>query len=124
MGYVYVLMTVAFTVLSQLLVKWRISSLYPNFKLPEQLLERIIYLFKTVLLDPIIIFCIGCTFFSGLAWMAAMTKLPISLAYPLTSLGYVLVLGLSCLLLGETFNAFKLVGVILIMAGVFVSSQG
>lgn len=124
MGYIYVFLTIALTVLSQLLVKWRVSSLYPNFTLPESLLERMLYLFKNIVLDPVIIFCIACTFFSGLAWMAAMTKLPISQAYPLTSLGYILVLSLSCLFLGESFNAFKLVGVILIMAGVAVSSQG
>lgn len=124
MGYVYVFFTIAFTVLSQLLIKWRISNLYPNLKLPESLLERILFLFKNVVLDPVIIFCIACTFFSGLAWMAAMTKLPINQAYPLTSLGYVLVLTLSCLFLGESFNNFKLVGVLLIMAGVAVSSQG
>jgi multidrug transporter EmrE-like cation transporter len=56
--------------------------------------------------------------------MAAMTKLPISKAYPLTSLGFVLILVLSYLFLGETFNIYKLVGVLLIMAGIFVSSQG
>lgn len=56
--------------------------------------------------------------------MAAMTKLPISVAYPLMSLGYVLVLIISSLFLGESFNLYKLAGVILIMAGIVVSSQG
>lgn len=124
MGYLFVFVSIAFTVSSQLLIKWRLGVIYPGLTVPEDFLNKMFYLFVQVILDPVIIFCLFCSFMSGVAWMAAMTKLPISVAYPLTSLGYVLVLVLSFLLLGESFNFYKLAGVVLIMAGIAVSSQG
>lgn len=124
MGYIYVFGSIAFTVLSQLLVKWRLGHLYPGLTIPEGLWSKYLYLARHVVLDPVIIFCIMSTFASGLAWMAAMTKLPISVAYPFTSLGYVLVLVLSWWFLGETLNGYKMAGVVLIMLGIAVSSQG
>ena len=61
---------------------------------------------------------------AGMAWMAAMTKLNLSYAYPFMGLTFVLVLVLSGVFFGEPMNWQKTVGVLLIMGGIALSSQG
>ena len=56
--------------------------------------------------------------------MATMTKFDISYAYPFTMLGFVAVLVLSALLLGETFNIYKIIGCLTIVVGVIIASRG
>jgi drug/metabolite transporter (DMT)-like permease len=50
--------------------------------------------------------------------MLAMTRLPISIAYPMMSLTYPLVIVVSWLLLGETLSLWRVVGVAFILAGI------
>ena len=56
--------------------------------------------------------------------MVTMSKLEISYAYPFTSLGFVAVVLLSALLVGENLNMWRIIGVILIVVGLTVASQG
>ena len=56
--------------------------------------------------------------------MATMTKFDISYAYPFTMLGFVAVLALSALLLGESFNMYKIIGCLIIVIGVIITSRG
>ncbi|MHB8533683.1 MAG: EamA family transporter [Solirubrobacteraceae bacterium] len=51
-------------------------------------------------------------------WLAALAKAPVSIAYPMLSLGYVVVAGASALWLGETLSPAKAFGIALICAGV------
>ncbi len=122
-AYVYLTLTILMSVYSQIVVRWRMSSRFANVHLPEGLREKFWFLL-TVVFDPFIFSALAATFISGVCWMATMTKLDVSYAYPFTSLVFVLVLAFSHLLLGEPFNAQKLLGVLLIMAGILVSSRG
>lgn len=119
----YLAATIATSVYSQLIIKWRISGRFAGLKIPEGIWPKIATLF-TVIFDPFILSGLVATFVSGLCWMATMSKLEISYAYPFTSLGFVLVVLLSGLLFGETLNAWRICGVILIVAGITVASQG
>ena len=56
-------------------------------------------------------------------WLAALSKAPVSTAYPMLSLGYVAVAAVSVLWLGETMNLGKLAGIGLICAGVVLMSR-
>lgn len=56
-------------------------------------------------------------------WLAALSKAPVSTAYPMLSLGYVVVAGVSVLWLGESMGAPKVLGIVLICAGVFLVSR-
>jgi multidrug transporter EmrE-like cation transporter len=60
---------------------------------------------------------------SVVAWLAALTKAPVSTAYPMLSLGYVAVAWASVLWLGETLSAGKIVGIALICIGVVLVSR-
>lgn len=123
MPYVYLFSTIILSVYSQIMIKWRISNHFTDLHLPEGLINKILLMF-TIVFDPFIFSGLVATFASGLFWMATMTKLDISFAYPFTSLGFVLVLMFSVLLLGESLNIYKIVGVLFIMLGIFITSRG
>jgi multidrug transporter EmrE-like cation transporter len=61
---------------------------------------------------------------AALSWMAAMTKLDLSHAYPFTSLSFVLVALASTWLLNEPLTGPKIAGIALICLGIAVGSQG
>lgn len=121
--YIFLIFTIILSVYSQIMCKWRISTKFSGIQLPEGGWDKINLVF-TLIFDPFIFSTLIATFLSGLCWMATMAKLDISFAYPFTSLGFVLVLLFSSLLLGENMNAYKIIGVLLIMLGIVVTSRG
>jgi multidrug transporter EmrE-like cation transporter len=56
-------------------------------------------------------------------WLAALSKAPVSTAYPMLSLGYVAVAVVSVMWLGESMSAPKVLGIALICAGVILVSR-
>lgn len=121
MGYVYIGGCIAFTVYGQIVLKWRMNR---NMDLPDGVFSKILTLIKLILTDPFIFSGLVSAFVASLFWMAAMTKFQISFAYPFMSLAYILVLGLSVFMLGETLNAYKVIGTILILLGIAVLAKG
>lgn len=65
-----------------------------------------------------------CYAASVCVWLAALSKAPVSTAYPMLSLGYVVVAAISVAWLGETMTAAKVLGIALICAGVILVSRG
>jgi multidrug transporter EmrE-like cation transporter len=65
-----------------------------------------------------------CYAASVCVWVAALTKAPVSTAYPMLSLGYVVVAAVSVAWLGETLTPAKVLGIALICAGVALVSRG
>jgi drug/metabolite transporter (DMT)-like permease len=116
MGYAWVFATIALTVYGQLVIKWRVGAHGP---LPESAGAAAFFLAR-LLLDPLILSGLAAAFLAALAWMAALTELELSRAYPLMSLSFVLVLALSVWLLGEPLTPGKAAGIALIVAGTIV----
>jgi len=56
-------------------------------------------------------------------WIAALSKAPVSVAYPMLSLGYVVVAAVSAMWLGEALSLAKVLGIALICAGVLLVSR-
>jgi multidrug transporter EmrE-like cation transporter len=56
-------------------------------------------------------------------WLAALSKAPVSTAYPMLSLGYVIVAAISALWLGEALSVPKVLGIALICGGVVLVSR-
>jgi multidrug transporter EmrE-like cation transporter len=65
----------------------------------------------------------ACYGFSVCVWLAALAKAPVSVAYPMLSLGYVAVAAVSALWLGESLTVPKVLGIALICAGVVLVSR-
>jgi multidrug transporter EmrE-like cation transporter len=64
-----------------------------------------------------------CYAASVCVWVAALSKAPVSTAYPMLSLGYVVVAAVSVAWLGESLTAGKLLGIALICTGVVLVSR-
>jgi multidrug transporter EmrE-like cation transporter len=119
MGYFYIFGTIFFTVYGQLVLKWRILGVGA---LPESTLDKVVFLSK-LLLDPYIFSGFLSAFIASFFWMAAMTKFDISYAYPFMSSAFVLVFLLSVILFQEPVTWQKIVGLVLIVAGIVVTSR-
>ena len=119
----FLTLTILLSVYSQLIIKWRMSGRFEGLRIPEGVWPKVVTLFA-VLFDPFVFSGLLATFVSGLCWMATMSKLEISYAYPFTALGFVLVLIFSHFFFGESFNMMKLGGVLLIIGGIAVASRG
>ncbi|HET7628498.1 MAG TPA: EamA family transporter [Bacillales bacterium] len=119
MGYLYIFGTICFTVYGQIILKWRIRT-YGS--LPQDFGQKLMFLLR-LLLDPLILSGFVSAFVASLFWMAAMTKFNISYAYPFMSLSFVLVFLLSVVLFREPVTAYKLIGLGLIVLGIFVTSK-
>ena len=123
MAHAFLALTILLSVYSQLIIKWRMSGRFAGLQIPEGVWPKAVTLF-TVLFDPFVFTGLVATFVSGLCWMATMSKLDISYAYPFTALGFVLVLVFSHFFFGESFNMLKLGGVLLIIGGIAIASRG
>ena len=118
--FLYIFGAIIFTVYGQLILKWRVVY-YGS--LPVSVTDKAMF-FGKLLIDPFIISGFVAAFLAFLCWMAAMTKLELSFAYPFMSLSFVLVLVLSGLFFHEPITLPKITGMILIVAGIIVSVQG
>lgn len=58
-----------------------------------------------------------------LAWLAVLARVPLSVAFPFYGLGFILVPLLSALILGEKLRFSTVVGGLIIMVGIIVSSR-
>lgn len=52
-------------------------------------------------------------------WLILLSKVDLSFAYPMLSLGYILILFVSFIFLGEQITPLRIFGVVLIVLGVF-----
>jgi len=60
---------------------------------------------------------------SVIVWIVGLSRVPVSQAYPLLSLGYVLNIGLAWWLFGEVPNAQRVLGVAVIIGGVVLVAR-
>lgn len=119
MGYIYIFATVLFTIYGQIVMKWRVNLHGPLPGTSIGKLHYFVYLFG----DLWVLSCFVGAFIAAVSWMAALTKFDVTYAYPFTSLGFVFVLVLGTLIFGEAMTPAKILGVILIIAGILVGSR-
>ncbi|HEV2531946.1 hypothetical protein [Phenylobacterium sp.] len=67
---------------------------------------------------------IGCEIVTLAIWMVVLSNLSLSAAFPMTALGYVLVIGLGWTLLGEPVTLAEIIGGAAILAGVWLLGEG
>ena len=60
---------------------------------------------------------------SVIVWLVGLSRVPVSQAYPLLSLGYVINIGLAWWLLGEVPNAQRVAGIAVIVVGVILVTR-
>lgn len=117
-GAVCVALTILLTVYGQIVLKWQIGGQ----TLPEATQEKIKFLFSQ-LLNPWVITAFVAAFGASLTWMAAMTKLKLSDAYPFMSLAFVIVMFLSWPIFGEAPTANKVCGTVIVICGLILINR-
>ncbi len=73
--------------------------------------------------QPYIMGGVGCYVVSLVVWIMGLSRVPVSIAYPMLSIGYVLNAVAAWHLFGESLTAQKLAGIGFIIAGVFLVTR-
>lgn len=120
LSWLFVVLTVGLTVYGQLMMKIQVLK---AGSIPAEGYGKLFFFMK-LLSNPWVLSCLGAGFLASLCWMAAMTKLPLSRAYPWTSFSFIAVLFLSSWLLHEPLTWPKAAGLGFIIAGIVLGSQG
>jgi multidrug transporter EmrE-like cation transporter len=66
---------------------------------------------------------LSCYGVSVFLWLGALSRVPVSVAYPMLSIGYIVNAFAAAYLFGEPLSAVKLLGIALIVAGVLVLAR-
>jgi len=74
-------------------------------------------------IEPHILAGIGCYVVSVVVWIIALSRVPVSAAYPMLSIGYVVNALAAWYLLGESLNAMRWTGIGVILVGVFLVAR-
>lgn len=112
--------TILLTTYGQLVLKWQVTTpAAPLFRFMEDWPAIIV-----LLLRPWVISALGAAFLASLCWMAAMSRLELSKAYPFMALNFLLVGLLAIPLFGEALTRPKILGLFLVILGLAVLSRG
>jgi drug/metabolite transporter (DMT)-like permease len=116
---IYILISVVGGAAGQVLLKMGMNSLGPLTLSAGQFL-RIIWSMATNLyvIIGLAIYMLGVVF-----WLAAISRVDLSFAYPFASLSYVLMLLVSWGIFGEKISLLRLVGTIVICVGVLIIAR-
>ncbi|MFC3813470.1 EamA family transporter [Lysobacter sp. GCM10012299] len=116
MAYFFIALMLVLTCYGQLVIKWRVNLAGP---LPADLPGQAGFMFH-LLTSPWIISGLLAAFLASVCWMAALTKLDLSRAYPFTALSFILILVFSAVFFNDAITTGKLIGTALIIGGVCV----
>jgi drug/metabolite transporter (DMT)-like permease len=70
----------------------------------------------------LLILALACIFSRAIIWQKIISVMPLSKAYPYTSLVQILILGYSFFLFGEEVSLNNIIGILLMIAGVTIIS--
>ena len=117
---VYILISVLGGAVGQILLKRGMGTLGPitlNFDQIGSVLWRIIT-------NPYVVIGLGIYVLGTVFWLAALSRVDLSFAYPFASLSYVIMLIASWGLFREEITLMRLIGTIVIGVGVLIISRG
>jgi drug/metabolite transporter (DMT)-like permease len=111
--------TIALGVYGQLVMKWQVRL---AGALPTGFWEQTKFLIA-LMVNPWVLSGLLGAFLAMLLWMVALSMLDLTIAYPFTSLSFVLILFMSHFMFGETISGTKIAGMSLIIAGIVLASR-
>ncbi|MGZ5033586.1 MAG: SMR family transporter [Usitatibacter sp.] len=85
--------------------------------------DNIVPIGAKLALNPPILAGLGCYVVSVVVWILALSRVPVSVAYPMLSVGYIVNAVAAWLLFGESLAVQKLVGIGFIIVGVFLVAR-
>jgi drug/metabolite transporter (DMT)-like permease len=73
--------------------------------------------------QPFIVAGVGCYVISLVVWILGLSRVPVSIAYPMLSIGYIVSAIAAWYLFGESLTAQKMVGIGFIVIGVYLVAK-
>src|SRR3989442_1498254 len=116
MGLTFIFLTIACTVLGQLLLKLGVVEVGAAGRADVPLIARALTNIKVVS-------GLACAVAAALCWIVAVSRSNLSFAYPFMGLAIVLVLALSPTLLGEPVSLKRWIGVGIVCLGLWIAAQ-
>jgi multidrug transporter EmrE-like cation transporter len=86
-------------------------------------LDNLLPIGAKLAMSPPILAGLGCYGVSVVVWILGLSRVPVSVAYPMLSVGYIVNAVAAWLLFGESLAAQKLVGIGFIVVGVFLVAR-
>jgi multidrug transporter EmrE-like cation transporter len=107
---------VAFSVVGELLLKHGVNNVGRTLELWP--LPDLIGSLWSVFTNPIVIAGFACVFTASIFWLSVLSRIELSLAYPMLSISYVIVVVLSYFIFRENVTLLRLAGCFVIIGGV------
>lgn len=85
--------------------------------------ESILPIGLRIATEPFVLGGLGCYVISVLIWIMALSRVEVSIAYPMLSIGYVVNALAAWYLFGEAVTAQRMVGIGTIIVGVFLVAR-
>ena len=117
--FILLFFNVLLTVLGQILFKHGMNTVGRVNSIRDAL-EKLTQAF----LNPYILSGIAIYGFTTLIWLIILSRVKLSIAYPMLSFGYVLSILFSWLLFKESIPKVRIIGALVICIGVYLVAQG
>jgi len=85
--------------------------------------ENVVPIGIKLAMNPPILAGLACYVVSVMVWIVALSRVPVSVAYPMLSVGYIVNALAAWMLFGESLAAQKIVGIGFIVVGVFLVAR-
>jgi len=119
LGFALLLVAVVLGTAGQLLLKAGTNAVGPF----AFALENALPVGVRLALEPRILGGVGCYVVSLIVWIMALSRTEVSVAYPMLSIGFALNALLAWWLLGEAVTPMRMLGIGVIMLGVFLVAR-
>ncbi len=119
MGYVYIIGIFVFSAYAQVTGKWRIDAL--DWHLAGGSVWAKAWSYLCLLFDPVMLTCVAAATAASFCWNMAVSKMDLTSVLPFSASVPIGIFFLGIFVLGETFTVGKLVGLLLVVAGVIVA---
>lgn len=113
--FVIIFIPIIISAIAQIILKLGIGS--------GNLGKGLLDFFIKTLTSPLVILGLGLYGLGALLWLIVLSKEDVSFAFPLVSFAYVLAVLLSAVFLKEQITPGRIIGSVLIMAGIFVITR-
>lgn len=114
-----ILLTVVFNTVAQLALKGGMSSI-GHFVFSW---HNVLPIALKVASSPWIIFGLSTYVGSVIIWLLVLSRIPVSMAYPMASLGYVANAIAAYYIFGENLSMVRITGITIILLGVFLVAK-
>ena len=118
-GIVFVMVSIGLNVLGQLAFKTEMMKFGEIVFRPSKVIQIGISVFSR----PLILVGVFLYAVSAFFWMIALSKSQLSFAYPMLSIGYVLIFFLSVWLFREPFSISRLIGTLIVCGGLVLVAR-